>query len=233
MVKGFAMNEQLANLVHHVIGCGLNLRERLEKGEKPRLETEQTLLRRLLLSEQEAQRWSEFGSDETSDASAPSSQAANHSSSFLGVRYALTCWLDELFVRYSPWGEAWKQCTLETALFGSSDGPWRFWQQAAQAERRPTTDALEAFYLCVMLGFRGNLSGAPDKLQAWANAVKGRITRSSPNEWPHPPELQSPTNVPPLGARDSLRQVILLCAAALFAFMPVAVLFIVQQSNRP
>jgi type VI secretion system protein ImpK len=50
-----------------------------------------------------------------------------------------------------------------------------FWEQARLAEGRPHIDALEAYYLCVMLGFRGQYLGKPQDLQQWRQRVQARL----------------------------------------------------------
>jgi type VI secretion system protein ImpK len=228
------MQDDLANLVHPVFSYALSLRDRLDQGESPKIEVEQTSLRSLLLTELEAQRWSDFGGDEiqsrrsllTSDDETPQTPG------FLGARYALTCWLDELFILYSPWGEEWNERKLEVALYGGNERAWRFWEQAALTERRPTTDALEVFYLCVMLGFRGELRDSPDKLEAWSATNQVRLTRAGASDWPHPPELDPPTNVPPLRARHGLQRAVWLCGAAVLVLIPIVAFFVVQQLGQ-
>src|SRR5262245_474207 len=76
---------------------------------------------------------------------------------YLGVGYPLACWLDEVFILdpASPWREAWTENSLEFALCRSQERAVKFWEQARQAELRGDADAVEVFYLCMMLGFRG------------------------------------------------------------------------------
>ncbi len=225
------MQEELANLVHPIFSRALNLRDRLEKGEgeTPAIEAEQAELRNLLLTDLEAQRWSDFGGDELQRHGGQTVAAA---APFLGARYALICWLDELFILYSPWDDQWNERKLEVALYGTNDRSWRFWEQTTVAERRSTADALEVFYLCVMLGFRGELRETPDKLQAWVAATQAGLTRRGAGEWPHPPELDPPTNVPPLRAREGLKRVVWLCGVALLVLIPVVAFFVVQQMSQ-
>jgi type VI secretion system protein ImpK len=226
------MQEELANLVHPVFTYGLHLRDRLELGEEPRIEVEQTILRGLLLSELEARRWSDFGGSESAPppgAGRGKDEASAAVLPFLGVRYALACWLDEIFILHSPWGQEWNERKLEMALYGSNDRSWRFWQQAALAERRPTPDALEVFYLCTMLGFRGEYREQADRLRAWVSTAQQRLTQRGSIDWPHPPELDPPVNVPPLRGRARFQRVVWLCGAALLVLIPIVAFFFVQQ----
>ncbi len=224
------MQQDLANLVHPVLRYGLQLKERLERGETPSLEIEQAALRGLLLSDMEASRWTEFGGE--GDAGSLSFGAGSEaapglgSGSFLGARYALVCWLDEMFILHSPWSETWNVRKLEAALYGSNERAWRFWEQARLAENRPTTDALEVFFLCVMQGFRGELGEAPERLRAWCKSVQVKLSRLG-EDWPQPPELEPPINVPPLHGADRFRRtlywtfVLLLFLVPLFSFLLV------------
>jgi type VI secretion system protein ImpK len=227
------MREELSDLVHPVLGYALQLRDRLESGEVVRIDAEQAALRGLLRTEIEAQRWTDFGGEEpTRRGLVGREEAAPGAAPFLGARYGLVCWLDELFILHSPWDEQWNERKLEVALYGSNDRAWRFWEQAAIAERRSGTDALEAFYLCVMLGFRGELREAPDKLHAWVMTNQARLSRPDAAEWPGPPELEPPTNVPPLRGRQRLQRVVWLCGAALLILIPIVAFFVVQQLGQ-
>jgi type VI secretion system protein ImpK len=227
------MQDDLGNLVHPVFAYGLNLRDRLDRGAAPALASEQAALKTLLQSDHDAARWAEFGGEEERQGLAfrPEPDGEGRPASgerFLGARYALACWLDELFILYSPWEAAWNERKLEVALYGSNDRAWKFWDQARLAETRPTTDALEVFFLCVMLGFRGELRDDPDRLRAWVGAAQARLSRPDP-EWPHPPELEPPTNVPPLHGRDRFRQMAYVGGMVLLLLVPILTFLAVQH----
>src|SRR5438045_3952301 len=117
------MTDAQTELVHTVLGSGLDLKRRLDRGEQPALEIEQTSLRRLLFGRPEAERWPEFAGD-AADPAGPEYPGPP----FLGLRYALTCWLDELFILYSRWDAAWTEKKLEMTLYGTNDRAWRFWE---------------------------------------------------------------------------------------------------------
>jgi type VI secretion system protein ImpK len=201
------MQDELANLVFPCLRHGLRLKERLERGEKPDFAAEQAELKGLLRPANEARRWPAFGGD---------------GDQFLGVRYALVCWLDEIFILDSPWSERWTERKLEESLYGSNDRAWKFWDQAHRTEARSEVDALEAFYLCVMLGFRGDLRDDPKKLLDWRDLVEGQLNQGKQQQWAGPPELRPPTNVPPLQGRDRLRRVLIAVGAVLGLLIPVA-----------
>ncbi|HEX5273514.1 MAG TPA: DotU family type IV/VI secretion system protein, partial [Gemmataceae bacterium] len=157
------MSDEIASLVRATLGRGLDLKERLARGEPLSLEEEQAALKRLLLGDVEARHWPEYGGDRP-----PAEPGeARGRGPFLGTRYALACWLDEIFVLDSAWGTAWNETKLEVALYGSNDRAWRFWEQAALAEGRPSAGPTEVFFLCVLLGFRGELRDDPARLRAW------------------------------------------------------------------
>src|SRR3954452_8426837 len=99
------MQESIAQLVHPVFTYGLQLRERLARGESPTFEIEQAALKGLLLSDIEARRYPEFGGD----GDAQGESRGRGADRFLGLRYALVCWLDELFITDSPWSARWNE----------------------------------------------------------------------------------------------------------------------------
>jgi type VI secretion system protein ImpK len=220
------MQSQIAQLVHSVLCYGVELRARLERGEQPDLDAEQTELKDRLLSDYEAVRWPEFGGEPARDRGAwTTSPAADARSDapgrFLGIRYALACWLDELFTCHSPWAAAWNEHKLEVEFYGSNDRAWRFWEQAHIAQSRPGCDALEAFYLCVALGFRGELREQPDKLQAWTNHAKVRLGKIEEPEFPLASIGEPPTRVPPLHGRQRFERMVLCGWLILLGLIPV------------
>jgi type VI secretion system protein ImpK len=233
------MQDEIANLVHPVLMYGVDLKDRLEKGEDPNLESEQAQLKGLLLSESEARRHRDFGGEGDvghSMASMASMVGATRGGdggrraggdSFLGIRYALACWLDELFILGSSWESAWNERKMEVTLYGTNDRAWKMWDQAKRAESRSGTDALETFFLTVMMGFRGDLRDSVDKLRTWTNNTLARIAKGLGQEWPTPAELDPPINVPPLRGREQLQQVILIGGGVLLLLIAV-VAFVVM-----
>jgi type VI secretion system protein ImpK len=211
------MKEEIADLVYPVLQYGLRLKERLERGDELHLFDEQATLKNRLLSELESTRFADFGGDRRGEQSLtgttrldPTKRVAE---SFLGLRYALVCWLDEIFIDDSPWAAEWKEHKLETALYGTNERAWAFWEQARRAEARTGTDALEVFYLCVMLGFRGDHRHDPDRLQAWISATIARISRGQGQELRLPNELPVTTDVPPRSARGRFQRMVLVAGA--------------------
>ncbi len=230
------MKESIANLAHPVISHGLRLQERLWAGEQPNFDREQVVLKNLLLTDYEARRWNDFGGD---DRRKPDNELARHKDNsrrdddqFLGVRYALVCWLDELFTRESSWGARWNERKLEVELYGSNDRAWKFWRQAELAQARPGSDALEVFYLCVMLGFRGEKRGQADALRKWVAAAKLRLGKVRQLDWPYAAELDPPTRVPPLRGRERLKRMALTGWVTLLLLTPVVAFLLAHKLGQ-
>ena len=214
------MREEIADRVYPVILRALELRDRLKRGEALDFETEQAALRGMLLSEGE-KRTGALNGDGQKGADA----ARNPD-----VRYLLACWLDEFFIGFTPWAELWQEKKLETVLYGTNERAWRPWEQARQAEQRGDADALEAFFLTVMLGYRGDLGQEPGQLGAWTAAARGQQGRLRP--WKGPAGREPPASVPPLRGRDRLRRVVLLCGLLLLLLAPLAAFFIARQLGQ-
>jgi type VI secretion system protein ImpK len=132
------------------------------------------------------------------------------------AKYALVSWIDELLVE-TPWPgrEWWSNNVLEVKYFNTRLCNERFYTKAQEALGQPRRDALEVFYICLIMGFRGlyrdaNLAstltaanGLPPDLISWtkqtAMAIRlgqGRPTLPRPRR-----EIQG---VPPLGRRSVL-----------------------------
>lgn len=224
------MREELAELVHPVFTYGLRLLERVRKNERVDLDTEQAALKGLLLTDMESRRHADFGGEGGLDGANVMASRGETTrrgmDSFLGIRYALVCWLDEIFILDSPWSRSWNEQKLETALYGTNLRAEWFWQQARLAESRPGTDALEVFFLCVMLGFRGELREDPAKLQQWVLNTQARVVRQQGQEWPAPPEHDPPTNVPPRQGREQFERMVLLVAVAILVLIPFLTIFL-------
>jgi type VI secretion system protein ImpK len=218
-------------LVHSVLRYGVNLKARLEQGERPDLDAEQIELKEMLLSEYDARRWPEFGGESGRERGTLSSskETSIDRSQFLGIRYALVCWLDELFTCYSPWASAWNEHKLEVELYGSNDRAWRFWEQAGLAQSRSSGEALEAFFLCVSLGFRGELREQPDKLRTWVNHAKTRLGNVRDPVFPLASNGEPPTRVPPLRGRQQLQRMVVCGWLVLLATIPLAAYCLMEK----
>lgn len=221
------MRPDIANLVYPVFGHALKLKDRLARGDdNTTVQKEQSILKGLLKSESEARRWSEFAGEITRTV------AGGPSDGFLGIRYALVCWLDEIFILDSPWKSDWSELSLEVALYGTRDRSFKFWDQARRAEARPETDALEVFFLCVMLGFRGDLSDAPDRLKTWRDGTEAHLAQGQEREWPGPVEVQPAINVPPLTGTSRQQTALTVLGAALLLSIPAIMFYLVFQLQK-
>lgn len=221
------MNEPLAGLVHRTLSYGLALRRRIEHGERPALTAEQAVLKDMLLAADAADQRREFGAD----APAPGATGARPGEAprFLGIRYLLVCWLDEIFTDDSEWGRAWNERKLEMELYGSNDRAWRFWEQARLAQNRVGSDALEACYLCVALGFQGERAGNPEQLEAWTTAVKRQLGQVREPQWLLTDELAPPCDAPPLLGERRLERMVLTGWVALLTAIPLVTFVIFRR----
>jgi len=72
------------------------------------------------------------------------------------AKYAIVAWVDEMLTE-APWegAEWWQSQPLEFEVFRTAVAYSRFYEQAEEASNLVRKDALEVFYICVVLGFRG------------------------------------------------------------------------------
>ncbi|MFL5342362.1 MAG: DotU family type IV/VI secretion system protein [Gemmataceae bacterium] len=221
------MSDIITLHVHRVLDYGIALKERLERGERPDLPREQAELKNLLMGDADLRALPDYAGEGRFDSIMGNAMPAGPKP-FRGVRYALTCWLDEIFIDGPPeWSNAWAEQKLESSQYGSNDRAWRFWEEAKLAEQRGAV-VLEAFYWCVMLGFRGELRAEPQKLDAWVRAVRARLVSAQPQDWPLPPEREVPVNVPPRGFREAFQNMMYAWSAALLIAVPVLAFILVQ-----
>jgi type VI secretion system protein ImpK len=220
------MREPIANVVYPVLLHGLRLRERLDAGDQPDLDLEQSALKGLLGPAAEARPWAGLGGG-------PRDPGANLSVSGPWAPpdylYALVCWLDEIFIDDSPWGKRWQNQLLEWALYRSREAAHKFWELARRAEARSGRDELEVYYLCVMLGFRGDLRDDPARLRAWRNAVETRLKQNLGAEWTAPPGRDPPDPAPARRGRERFQRMILTAVAVLLFLIFPATCYLVLQ----
>ena len=220
------MQNDLSQHVLEVMAYGLSLKERVTNGEMLLLDSENAKLKQMLWADGAVRGHVDYGDNLPRPVPYDSRE-------FLGARYALACWLDEIFISDtdSPWMEQWKEKSLEAEIYGGGqERAWRFWSQAELAEKRPGTEAVETYLWCVMLGFRG----APRIIdpKEWTERVKRRVLGARKVEFRLPADLGLKTNVPALRSRDSFRTAArLLMVVAAFAMLFVAML-ITQKINN-
>ncbi len=227
------MREQLLSLVNPVLRTGLRLRDEWSRSAGPPFDAGRELL---------LQAFRDLFAVFPRPAIAPAAgggdvdllggSEAPTSGRYLGVGYALACWADELFTLNSPVASRWNERKFEIEFFATNDRAWRFWQQAALAADRPSDDDLEAFYLCVALGFRGEWVEEPAKLRAWLGATRERLVKGLRQEWVGPPALDAPARVPPHYGKERVRRMAVVAGLAVLVCIPAAVVLIARQLGR-
>jgi type VI secretion system protein ImpK len=151
------------------------------------------------------------------------------------AKYALVAWADDVLIE-TPWEGAawWYDNPLEVYCFNSRQAYSRFYTMAKESEALPQKNALEVFYVCVVLGFRGlyrnPAPGAeaeelqlPHDLQTWAK----QTVRSIHLGQGIPPlggGVESREGAPPLDGRfllvgSSLLTVIMAALTLVFTFV--------------
>jgi type VI secretion system protein ImpK len=132
------------------------------------------------------------------------------------AKYGIVSWIDEMLVdAYWDGREWWSNNVLEIELFNTRECNEKFYVKAQQASTVSGRDALEVFYVCVILGFRGlyhNMEAdsviapslnLPFSLVEWAKQTalsvrlgQGRDALSTPTSEIHgAPPLRSRSNV--------------------------------------
>jgi len=212
------MRDDIANLVYPVITHALALKERLARGDRPNIQAEQAALKGLLGTATQAAPWGSGG--------APVQHSnAGRRPGFLGIRYALACWLDEIFVE-SSWGPVWNEEKLEQELYQSNSRHATFWEQARLAEAMPGADATEAFLLCVLLGFRGELADQSEQLRQWVENARTRVGKTQSAPAPTVPEGTMEANVPVLSGSERHTKMVKIVSVGLVCLVPVVVFLV-------
>jgi type VI secretion system protein ImpK len=130
------------------------------------------------------------------------------------AKYAIVSWIDEMLVAEAPWqgSEWWKNNSLEWEYFKTQDRSEQFYVKAKEASSLRRKDALEVFYVCVVMGFRGlyrDLNRAasfsevlqlPPDLDTWARqaamSIQLKLGRPPISEVSVPIEGAPPLNGP-------------------------------------
>lgn len=230
------MKEQLLNLVNPILRSALQLRDDWARGVGPPFDTGRELLlqefRDLFATYPAAPvaRRPVSGPDAIDLLSR--SEEEKPAETYLGVGYPLACWVDELFTLNSPVSALWNERKFEVEFYSSNDRAWRFWWQARLAADRPTDDDLEVFYLCTVLGFRGEWAEDPGQLRAWLGATRDRLVKVLRTEWIGPPALDPPARVPPRYGKARLRRMAVTAGVACLLSIPAAVVLIARQLSR-
>jgi type VI secretion system protein ImpK len=214
------MNKELSAIVYKVISYALDVKDRLDRTESLNIRDEHQTLASMVRADGEGRRIGDYMGDGV----------------FLGARYALACWVDELFIIHCqpPWADQWKEKTIEDELFHSALAATKFWEQADIALQRPGAartvaspgiDTIETFFLCVVLGFRGNHWDNIPKVREYVQDMRSHLTRSK--AWQPPRDLGVKTNVDPLLGRAALRK-----AVAVYGSIALGVLLALLALSR-
>jgi type VI secretion system protein ImpK len=216
------MHEEIANVAYQIFTYGIRLKQELGAEDKPDFALAQRELKGLLQSADKVQQTADFGGDRL----AQESSRSRYSGHFLGIRYALVCWLDEIFIIDSPWNDQWNEASLEANLYGDRERAWRFWEQAERAGARPSHDALEIFFLCVMLGFQGEKRDSPEDLKSWCDRTRSQLSLGQ-ETFPLPPEGLLRFNAPPLTGAGRYQNMLLGTAVAILLLVPILTFLLV------
>lgn len=155
------MTPEFAAAVDPIIVYVVNLIDRIGENQEPNPQEEHDRVR-ALLDRAEGQ------------------LTGHHREGWPLAKYALATWTDEMLIA-APWeGRSWwvSNC-LEFAVFRTNIAFHEYYEQARQAAELTSKNALEVFYVCVVLGFRGlygdahaatiaEEAGLPPTLEAWA-----------------------------------------------------------------
>lgn len=164
------------------------------------------------------------------------------------AKYAIVSWIDEMLID-APWehNQWWNENKLETDLFGTNDREWNFYVQANEATKLQERNALEVFYVAVVLGFRGvyrdpmqapfNVHALneqyasagldlPDHVDRWVEQIGGLIPTG---RWPRIPADKQPVDgAPPLEGPPLLVWALGLGAALIVLTFLFYSLFLIQ-----
>ena len=149
----------------HVLG----LLDRISNGESPDPKEQKTIINNLLTEAQ--------------------GQLSQKPDDWRLAKYALVSWVDEVLIE-APWAarEWWYNNVLEVDHFESRIANTEFFIREKDAAKLTRRDALEVYYLCVVLGFRGfyrtagsDLANEADRLdiphdvESWAQRTSRAI----------------------------------------------------------
>lgn len=226
------LTDKQTDFVLAVLTEGLRVRESLEKGEGVSFDLEQARLREMLLAAAEIDTSMRVTLPPSAMPQAlwkPDTQSTGAwTGDFLGIRYPLACWLDELFCLDSPWADRWNERKLEVEFYSTNDRAWKFWQQAAIVDAKGDIQKLEVYFWCVMLGFKGMLADDPAKLSEWSGLQREKLSRIQPLEFPEEFEPDPPTEAQPHHNLLYYRRMLVVCGAVLTVAIPTLFYLVVR-----
>jgi type VI secretion system protein ImpK len=219
------MRKEIADLVFPVFRKTIEIKEAI--AANPRAldfaDSQKKLLALLQAPVPDSLRHDMMGDQRAFDASVSTTRAG-----FLGIRYALACWLDEIFISDSSWRDKWNDSKVETTLFGMNERASEFWKQAQRAQTRPTRDALEVYYLCAMLGFRGELIDEPAALVKWRENVEPQIVQGEGREFTPPPGVNVIPNVRALKGASVMQKWFLIATVIGLLLIPLVIVLVMR-----
>ena len=221
------MRDQLLSVVNPIVRTALSLRDEWAAGAGPPFDAGRELL---------VNRFRELFAVAPPPAATPHAapellggSEAPPDQRYLSVGYALASWVDELFTLNSPVAGRWNERKFEVEFYQTNDRAWRFWVQARMAADRATDDDLEVFFLCAVLGFRGEWADDPAQLRAWLGVTRERLVKGLRAEWVGPPALEPPANVPPRFGKSRLARMAVFAGLAVLVCVPFGALLVARQ----
>jgi len=129
------MTPQFAQAVDPIFLYALDLTARIGEGEQPLPQEERIRIRSLI---------------DQASAMVPNDQQWEL------AKYAIVSWIDDILVQ-SNWTHAswWQNNVMEVEIFNTRLCFEQFFVNAQRAAGLPNRDALEVYYICGILGFRG------------------------------------------------------------------------------
>ena len=180
------MSPEFSNLVLPVFQRVLDLLDRVDKGQRPDLQTERNEIRNEI---EEAEK----------TAMAPSSRVRLED--FQVAKEGLIYWVDEVLTQAFP---EWKDILLEVEYFGPPrKRAWKFYVEGETKARHASPDVAETWYLALVLGFQGDIrdafknhlnrempGGSVSEVESrtiWAKQFEQRIRDTMPGDIPGEP----------------------------------------------
>ena len=90
------------------------------------------------------------------------------------AKFALAAWVDDVLTVSKDWDgkDWWENNSLEFEFFKTQQRATMFYTKAKEATGLPRRDALEVFYICVVLGFRGLYGRPPEEATMLADHLQ-------------------------------------------------------------
>jgi type VI secretion system protein ImpK len=213
------MRDDTAFFAYPLFASALRVREQLATGRALEFEREHSRLKELLSA----------AAVTATIGPRPAGRGNPMPVGFLGIRYALTCWVDELFTQVPAWRDRWNERKLEVQLYGTNDRAWRFWEQAKLASAAGDVDAQEVFFLCAQLGFRGTLADDPNKLGEWSEVTRESLRELPVPESPYDLEPDPEFDAPPRQAEFRFERMLGVAASVSLVLIPITAFILVSR----